>query len=182
MHLLTTKQRVRLMVWKSPSQHQPSGVVGYDVKRGVQYRYQSICTPRARVILQVQHELLRACQQLLDSAGFTEVLAPIIGTVTDPGIRKASTIEVPFYGKAYVLMTSMILYKQMTMASFPREYAFSPIVWLEPSISSTTRHHLVVFYQLDLEVTQRTCDEVMALGEPFLFEAKIKVGMLGLSN
>ncbi len=163
------------MVWESSSQRQPTSTVDFDMERGVQFRYQSIRTPRARAILQVQHELLRTCRQFLDRVGFTEVLAPIIGPVTDPGIRGADIIEVPFYGKAYVLMTSMILYKQMTMASFPRVYAFSPNVRLEPSISSTTGRHLAEFYQLDLEVAHGTCDEVMALGDTLLSEAIITV-------
>jgi asparaginyl-tRNA synthetase len=171
MYELPTKPRVRLMVWESPSKHEHSNAAIFNVERGVQFRYQSIRTPRARAILQVQHQLLRICRQVLDQVGFTEVLAPIIGPVTDPGIRGADKIEVPFYGKAYVLMTSMILYKQMTMASFPRVYTFSPNVRLEPSTSSTTGRHLVEFYQLDLEVAHGTCDQIMALGDMLLFEA-----------
>jgi asparaginyl-tRNA synthetase len=77
---------------------------------------------------------------------------------------------VPFYGKTYVLMTSMILYKQMTMASFPRVYAFSPNVRLEPSASRATGRHLAEFYQLDLEVAHGTCDDVMTLGDTLMFE------------
>jgi asparaginyl-tRNA synthetase len=106
----------------------------------------------------------------LDSEGFLEVLAPIIGPVTDPGIQGAGTIKVPFYGETYVLMTSMILYKQMTMASFPRVYAFSPNVRLEPSASSSTGRHLAEFYQLDLEVAHGTCEDVMTLGDTLMFE------------
>jgi asparaginyl-tRNA synthetase len=100
-----------------------------------------------------------------------EVLAPIIGPVTDPGIRGAGTVVVPFYGKMYVLMTSMILYKQMTMASFPRVYSFSPNVRLEPSASKSTGRHLAEFYQLDLEVAHSSCEDVMALGDTLLYEA-----------
>ncbi|MFX1510646.1 MAG: asparagine synthetase A, partial [Promethearchaeota archaeon] len=77
---------------------------------------------------------------------------------------------VPFYGETYVLMTSMILYKQMTMASFPRMYAFSPNVRLEPSASRKTGRHLAEFYQLDLEVAFGTCDEVMTLGDTLMFK------------
>lgn len=159
------------MVLESIPHRRLSGEVASDVERGVRFRYQSIRSSRARAILQIQHQLSRACRRFLDSVGFIEVLAPIIGPVTDPGIRGASTIQVPFYGKAYVLMTSMILYKQMTMASFPRVYAFSPNVRLEPSASSRTGRHLVEFYQLDLEVAHETCEEVMALGDTLMFEA-----------
>ena len=149
---------------------QLSSEVVEDVERGVRFRYRSIRSPRARAILEIQHEISRACRRVLDSLGFLEVLAPIIGPVTDPGIRGAGTIEVPFYGKSYVLMTSMILYKQMTMASFPRVYAFSPNVRLEPSASLKTGRHLAEFYQLDLEVAYGTCDDAMTLGDTLMFE------------
>lgn len=158
------------MVSESISHRHLSSEVALDVERGVRFRYQSIRTPRARAILQVQHKLLRACRQFLEGIGFLELLAPIIGPVTDPGIRGAGTVLVPFYGKTYVLMASMILYKQMTMASFPRVYAFSPNVRLEPSESSRTGRHLAEFYQLDLEVAYATCDEIMTLGDSLLFE------------
>ncbi|MFW9831620.1 MAG: asparagine synthetase A [Candidatus Thorarchaeota archaeon] len=159
------------MVLESIPHRRLSSEVASDVERGVRFRYQSIRSSRARAILQIQHQLSRVCRHILDSLGFTEVLAPIIGPVTDPGIRGAGTIEVPFYGKIYVLMTSMILYKQMTMASIPRVYSFSPNVRLEPSASSRTGRHLAEFYQLDLEVAHATCEEVMALGDTLMFEA-----------
>lgn len=159
-----------MMVTKSNPHRLLSSRVASDVESGVKLRYRSIRSPRARAILKIQHELSRVCRRVLDSLGFLEVLAPIIGPVTDPGIRGAGTIEVPFYGETYVLMTSMILYKQMTMASFPRMYAFSPNVRLEPSASRKTGRHLAEFYQLDLEVAHGTCDELMTLGDTLMFE------------
>ncbi len=158
------------MEMKSIPHRQLSREVASDVESGVRLRYRSIRSPRARAILQIQHEIFRVSRRVLDSLGFLEVLAPIIGPVTDPGIRGAGTIKVPFYGKTYVLMTSMILYKQMTMASCPRVYAFSPNVRLEPSASRETGRHLAEFYQLDLEVAHGTCDDMMTLGDMLLFE------------
>ncbi|MFX1341196.1 MAG: asparagine synthetase A [Promethearchaeota archaeon] len=158
------------MVLESIPHRRLSREVTKDVESGVRLRYRSIRTPRARAILQVQHQLSRACRHFLDSKGFMEVLAPIIGPVTDPGIRGAGTVIVPFYGKMYVLMTSMILYKQMTMASYPRVYSFSPNVRLEPSTSKSTGRHLAEFYQLDLEMAHTSCDEVMTFGDTLLFE------------
>ncbi len=158
------------MVMESIPHRQLSSEVAVDVGRGVRFRYRSIRSARARAILTIQHEISRVFRKVLDSEGFLEVLAPIIGPVTDPGIRGAGTIEVPFYGETYVLMTSMILYKQMTVASFPRVYSFSPNLRLEASASSTTGRHLVEFYQLDLEVAHGTCEDVMTLGDTLMFE------------
>jgi asparaginyl-tRNA synthetase len=158
------------MVLKTPSQQRRRPDDGETLFEGVQYRYRSIRTPRSRAILQVQHEVARTCRRFLDHEGFLELLAPIIGPITDPGIRGAGAVEVPFYGKDYVLMTSMIFYKQMAVASFPCVYSFSPNVRLEPSGTRRTGRHLAEFYQVDLEEAFKTCDQVMTLGDKMLFE------------
>ncbi|MDO8055267.1 MAG: asparagine synthetase A, partial [Candidatus Hermodarchaeota archaeon] len=115
--------------------------------------------------------LFSAFRRVLDERDFLEILAPIIGSITDPGIRGAEPIKVSFYGASYVLMTSMIFHKQMVVASYPRVYAFSPNVRLEPPSSQSTGRHLAEFYQLDLEVAHSTCEEVMSLGDTLLYEA-----------
>jgi asparaginyl-tRNA synthetase len=158
------------MVSELVPHHRPTSTAGTDVEQGIRHRYLSIRSLRARAILTVQHSLSRACRRVLDERGFLEILAPIIGSITDPGIRGAESIKVPYYGDSYVLMTSMIFYKQMAMASYPRIYAFSPNVRLEPPSSQGTGRHLAEFYQLDLEVAHSTCDEVMTLGDTLMHE------------
>ena len=158
------------MVSEIVPHHQPTSKAAADVEHGVRYRYLSIRSPRARAILKVQHALSSAFRRVLDERDFLEILAPIIGSVTDPGIRGAGSIKVPFYGASYVLMTSMIFHKQMALACYPRVYAFSPNVRLEPPSSQSTGRHLAEFYQLDLEVAHNTCEEVMRLGDTLLYE------------
>ncbi|MFX1563092.1 MAG: asparagine synthetase A [Promethearchaeota archaeon] len=158
------------MVLKSPSKQCSRPDDGETLFEGVQYRYRSIRTPRSQAILQVQHQVARACRRFLDHEGFVELLAPIIGPITDPGIRGAGIVSVPFYGKEYVLMSSMIFYKQMAVASIPCVYSFSPNVRLEPSRTRRTGRHLAEFYQVDLEVAFGTCSKLMDLGDKMLFE------------
>jgi asparaginyl-tRNA synthetase len=159
------------MVSELVPHHQPTSKAAADVEHGVRYRYLSIRSHRARAILKVQHALSRTFRRVLDERNFIEILAPIIGSVTDPGIRGAESIKIPYYGESYVLMTSMIFHKQMVVASYPRLYAFSPNVRLEPPSSQGTGRHLAEFYQLDLEVAYSTCDEMMSLGDTLLYEA-----------
>lgn len=78
---------------------------------------------------------------------------------------------VSYYGEAYVVMTSAILYKQMAVASFPRIYIVSPNVRLEPPESCQTGRHLAEFYQIDLEVAHGSCGLVMDLGDALLRDA-----------
>jgi asparaginyl-tRNA synthetase len=80
-------------------------------------------------------------------------------------------MAVSYYGEAYVVMTSAILYKQMAVASFPRIYIVSPNVRLEPPESCQTGRHLAEFYQIDLEVAHGSCARAMDLGDALLCAA-----------
>ncbi len=142
-----------------------------SIEDGVRYRYRSIRTERARRILAIQHSLSRGMRSFLDSEGFIELLPPVIGPVTDPGIRGAGTVKMDYYGAPYVIMTSMILYKQMAITTFPRVYSFSPNVRLEVPDGLKTSRHLAEFYQVDLEIAHGTCESVMNLGERLLHDS-----------
>jgi asparaginyl-tRNA synthetase len=141
-----------------------------SIEDGVRYRYRSIRTERARRILEVQHTLSRAIRSCLDSEGFVELLPPVIGPLTDPGIRGAGTVKMEYYGEPYVVMTSMILYKQMAVNTFPKIYSFSPNIRLEVPEGLSTSRHLAEFYQVDLEVAHGSCESLMDLGDKLLHE------------
>jgi asparaginyl-tRNA synthetase len=136
-----------------------------EVQRLLEERYRHIRKPEMRSVLRVQDEVLSALRDFLRNNGFIEILAPIIGPVTDPGIRGAEQVSVDFYGHPYKIMSSMILYKQMAVTSHDRVFALSPNVRLEPSESLETRRHLSEFRQLDLEVAEASYFEVMGIGE-----------------
>ncbi len=116
-------------------------------------------------VLRVQAALSGAIREYLDGHGFTELLPPIIGPVTDPGIRGAKQATINFYGREYKLMSSAILYKQMMAASLGRIYFFSPNIRLEPLETATTGRHLVEFIQVDLEEAGATCSDAMRRAE-----------------
>ncbi|HID90556.1 TPA: hypothetical protein EYP44_01185, partial [Candidatus Bathyarchaeota archaeon] len=94
---------------------------------------------------------------------------PIVGPVTDPGIRGADQVTITWYHKApYRIMSSMILYKQMTICALEKVYSFSPNVRLEPLEARDTRRHLSEFWQVDIEQAFAGCDDMMELGERML--------------
>ena len=102
-------------------------------------------------VLRLQAALGSAIREYLDAQGFVELLPPIIGPASDPGIRGAKQAVIDFYGKPYTVMSSAILYKQMMAAALGRVYFFSPNVRLEPLETAATRRHLVEFVQVDIE-------------------------------
>jgi len=116
-------------------------------------------------VFKIQASILRAIREYLDSQGFVEALPPIIGPVTDPGIRGAKQATIDFYGHEYKVMSSAILYKQYMAAVLGKVYFVSPNIRLEPNDSVFTGRHLVEFFQVDLEILNGTLDDAMKVAE-----------------
>ncbi len=127
--------------------------------------YRLVREPRAQRVLRIQAALGTAIRSYLDAEGFTELLPPIIGPVTDPGIRGAKPATIDFYGREYKVMSSAILYKQMMAASLGKVYFFSPNIRLEPLETASTGRHLVEFVQVDVEEAGATYHDAMRRAE-----------------
>ncbi len=118
-----------------------------------------------RRVLKVQDEILSTLRDFLRQKGFVEILPPIIGPVTDPGIRGARQATIDYYGRRFKVMSSMILYKQMVTASLEKIFAVSPNIRLEPVESVVTGRHLAEFRQVDVEQAEADYAAVMRLAE-----------------
>jgi len=127
--------------------------------------YKTIRTKKMQTVLRVQAAAFRGIREFLDSQGFLELLPPIIGPVTDPGIRGAKQVTIDFYGREYKIMSSAILYKQMSAASLGKIYFFSPNIRLEPLETATTGRHLVEFVQVDIEEAYSSYEDAMRTAE-----------------
>ncbi|MDH5780267.1 MAG: asparagine synthetase A [Candidatus Bathyarchaeota archaeon] len=134
----------------------------------VRLRYRAMRHPRMKLVLKVQDQILTSLPEFLRKKGFIEVLAPIIGPATDPGIRGAKQISIQYYGVPFKIMSSMILYKQMIISSFEKVFALSPNIRLEPLESTKTARHLAEFRQIDLEMVHASYDDAMNLAEGLL--------------
>ena len=97
----------------------------------------------------------QAARYIAARRGFIELLPPIIGPVTDPGIRGSKQVDVDYYGHRYKLMTSAILYKQASLLAFDKIFYIAPNVRLEPLETAITGRHLAEFHQIDVEVGRR---------------------------
>lgn len=123
---------------------------------------------KLQTILRVQAALLGSMRDFLNSEGFIEVLPPIIGPATDPGIRGAKQAVIDYYGAKYKVMSSAILYKQMLATALGKIYFASPNVRLEDVATIYTGRHLVEFVQLDLEVSEASYVDAMRIAERLL--------------
>lgn len=131
-------------------------------------RYKTLQQPWMKSVLLIQDEILSALRDFLRSEGFIEILAPIIGPVTDPGIRGAQQVTINYYGARFKIMSSMILYKQMAAASLKKVFALSPNIRIEPLETIATGRHLAEFRQLDVENAHANYYDVMSVAERLL--------------
>ncbi|MGW7352431.1 asparagine synthetase A [Streptomyces sp. NPDC054784] len=130
-----------------------------------------LSSPDTRRILRLQNAFLRHARSCLLDEGFVELLPPIIGPVTDPGIRGAKQIDVDFYGHRYKLMTSAFVYKQTALLAYDKIFYVAPNVRMEPLETCSTQRHLVEFHQLDIEMAHTSREEVTALAERLIARA-----------
>ncbi|HKZ45583.1 MAG TPA: amino acid--tRNA ligase-related protein [archaeon] len=131
----------------------------------VRKRHLSIKHPKLVKILKIQDEILAALRDFLRQEGFIEILAPIIGPVSDPGIRGAKIASIDYYGVPFKVMSSMILYKQLAMSSLGKIFALSPCIRMEPLETTETGRHLTEFRQLDLEIAEVGYEDAMIVAE-----------------
>jgi len=149
--------------------------MSYDASELLNRRYLTLRNPEAIRILKIQEQIISEIRGFLKKEGFVEILAPIIGPVTDPGIRGAKQVSIDYYGANFKLMSSMILYKQMIITSLPKIFALSPNIRLEPLETVKTRRHLTEFRQIDLEIANATYKDVMEIGERILCHVITKI-------
>ncbi|MFJ4685162.1 asparagine synthetase A [Streptomyces sp. NPDC088789] len=124
-----------------------------------------LSAPRTRSAVAVQQAILGAAREYLAGEGFTELLAPVIGPVTDPGARGSKQVDIDYYGHRYKLMTSAILYKQASLLSFGKIFCVAPNVRLEPLETANTDRHLAEFHQLDVEIAGASRDEATEVAQ-----------------
>lgn len=127
-----------------------------------------LTSSRTRNAMFVQQEVLAAAREYLRGRGFTELLPPLTGPVTDPGCRGAKQLDVDFYGHPYKLMTSAILYKQVSLRAFPKLFYIAPNVRAEPLETASTGRHLFEFHQIDVEMAEADRDEAMRVAAEML--------------
>jgi asparaginyl-tRNA synthetase len=127
-----------------------------------------LTSPVTHAALRIQNAIAAGSREYLGMHGFVELLPPIIGPVTDPGVRGAKQLDVDYYGHKYKLMSSVILYKQASLLAFDKIFYLAPNVRLEPLETATTGRHLVEFHQLDVEVAGASREDILELTQGLL--------------
>ncbi len=124
-----------------------------------------------RSVLLLEDYLLRIMRGILYSEGFIELLPPMISIVSDPGLRGAGKLKTKLYGETLELTSSVIMYKQSSVAVYDRVFFVARNVREEPPGNVSTERHLVEFTQLDIEEALAEPRDVMKLAEKVLYES-----------
>ncbi len=126
--------------------------------------------PRYSSIIRLQSIILNVIRDILLREGFIELISPMISIVSDPGLRGARKLKTLYYGEEYELTSSIIMYKQSSVAVFDKIFYVARNIREEPPENITTGRHLSEFTQIDIEWALASIDDVMRLAEKILEE------------
>lgn len=125
--------------------------------------------PQVMKLIRTHSTIIDIARGFLKGRGFLEIAAPVIGIVSDPGLRGASKARVELYGSLYELQSSVIMYKQLYASVFEKIFYVARNVRVEPPENMSTGRHLVEFTQVDVEAALTDSREMMRLGEQLVY-------------
>ena len=147
----------------------------WDPFKYARYAVWGVRHPRYTKTIMLQHYLMKLLREYLYSKGFVELLPPMISPASDPGLRGAKKLKTIYYGVEYDLTSSVIMYKQLSVAVFEKIFFMARNVREEPVENAWTERHLSEFTQLDLEWGLASIDDVIGLAEDMLYVVSKKL-------
>ena len=143
--------------------------VSEDVR--LKYRYLDLRNEKVHNMTIFRSKLLKYLRDKMDNLGFTEIQTPIITASSPEGARDFVIPSRKFKGKFYALPQAPQQYKQLLMCSgFSKYYQIAPCFRDE----DTRSDRALEFYQLDLEMSFVTEDDVLNIGEEIFYDTFTK--------
>ncbi len=146
-----------------------------DASTHIKYGILETSLSQKMALLKIQTEMLKAIHDFLYERGLMQVMPVIISPITDSLNHSVFDASIQYYGQEFQLTKSMILHKQITLASIevPGIYIMSPNVRLETREKKNSGRHLFEFTQVDIELRGATGEDFRDLLEEliiFVFE------------
>ncbi len=139
----------------------------------LKYRYLDLRNPEVHKNILFRTKVIDFIRSTMKGMNFTEINTPIISTSSPEGARDFVIPARNFKGKFYALPQAPQIYKQLLMVSgFNRYFQIAPCFRDEDCRADRT----LEFYQLDLEMSFVTEEDVFEVGETVFYETFKKFG------
>jgi aspartyl-tRNA synthetase len=142
------------------------GEPDYPEDLRLQYRFLDLRRETLHALIMKRLEITRFIRQLMHEAGFNEFPTPILTASSPEGARDFLVPSRIHAGKFYALPQAPQIYKQLLMVSgFDRYFQIAPCFRDEDPRADRLPGE---FYQLDVEMSFVTQDEIFATMEPII--------------
>ncbi len=133
----------------------------------LKYRYLDLRNPKVKKNILLRSELLHFLRNKMFDLGFTEVETPILTASSPEGARDFVVPSRKFPGKFSALPQAPQIYKELLMVGgIDKYFQIAPCFRDEDSRKDRT----LEFYQLDLEMSYVTEEEVLEVGEGSFYD------------
>ena len=133
----------------------------------LKYRYLDLRNPKVHDNIVFRSKVIDYLRELMKGEDFTEIATPIITTSSPEGARDFIIPSRRFKGKFYALPQAPQIYKQLLMVSgFNKYFQIAPCFRDEDARADRT----LEFYQLDMEMSFVTEEDVYAIGQKVFYE------------
>ena len=137
----------------------------------LKYRYLDMRNDKVKSNILLRSEILHYLRNKMYDLGFTEVQTPILTTSSLEGARDFVVPSRNFKGKFYALPQAPQIYKELLMVGgIDKYFQVAPCFRDEDA----RRDRTLEFYQLDLEMSFITEEEVLELGENIFYDVFTK--------